>query len=160
MNDQEHRVNALAVRLLTVVILCGAVGCTPGPKSAKGFTLPDGDVERGKEVFLSLRCYDCHSISGVDLPDAEEPDQVVVKLGGEVRRIKTYGELVTSIINPSHRLARGYLESLVAEEGESKMKNYNDVLTVSQLIDLVAFLQAHYELEPYEPTIYPYYYGP
>ena len=160
MNDQKHTVNLRVDKLLTVVILCGAVGCAPGPKSSKGFTLPDGDSERGKEFFLSLRCYDCHSISGVDLPDAEEPDQVIVKLGGEVRRIKTYGELVTSVINPSHRLARGYSESLVAVEGESKMKNYNDVLTVSQLIDVVAFLQSHYDLESYEPTIYPYYYGP
>ena len=160
MNDQEHTVNLFVVKVLTVLILCGVVGCTPGPKSSKGFTLPDGDGQSGNEVFLNLRCFDCHSISGVDLPDAEEPDQVIVKLGGEVRRIKTYGELVTSIINPSHRLAKGYSESLVAVEGESKMKNYNDVLTVSQLIDLVAFLQSHYELEPYEPTIYPYYYGP
>ena len=43
----------------------------------------------------------------------------------------------------------------VETEGQSKMTNYNDILTVSQLIDLVAFLEAHYELEPYDPTEYP-----
>jgi hypothetical protein len=31
------------------------------------------------------------------------------------------------------------------------------VLTVNQLIDLVAFLESHYELEKYEPTEYPIY---
>ena len=148
------------VSILALAILTSSSGCGPGPKSARGFTLPDGTVERGKEAFLSFRCYDCHSVSGVELPAASEPDQDVVSLGGEVPRIKTYGELVTSIINPSHRLARGYAESAVAVEGESKMKNYNDVMTVSQLIDLVAFLQSHYELEPYDPTMYPHYYGP
>ena len=39
------------------------------------------------------------------------------------------------------------------------MTNYNDVMTVTQLADLVAFLQSHYELKDYEPTPYgPYYY--
>ena len=74
-------------------------------------------------------------------------------------RIQTYGELVTSIINPSHRLARGYaVEEIASEEGESEMKNYNDVMTVSELIDLVTFLQSHYSLREYEITRYPLYY--
>ena len=146
--------------MLAVTILCGATGCAPGPKSAKGFTLPDGDPERGQVAFTAFRCHDCHTVAGVELPEGEKTDQPIVRLGGEVPRIKTYGELVTSIINPSHRLATGYAKSLVSdEEGESKMKNYNDAMTVSQLIDLVAFLQSHYELEPYEPTTYPHYYG-
>ena len=40
------------------------------------------------------------------------------------------------------------------------MTVYNDVMTVSQLIDIVTFLQSHYELRPYEPTPYPDYYVP
>ena len=145
-----------AIRLLLAAALLASVaGCDSGPKSAKGFTLPDGDAERGKTVFTDKRCYDCHSIAGMELPDAEEPDQELVRLGGKVSRIKTYGELVTSVINPSHRLARGYEANAVSTaEGESRMKNYNDVLTVSELIDVVAFLQSHYELIPYEPTVY------
>ena len=63
-------------KLLVITILCSAAGCGGGPKSAKGFTLPDGDAERGKDAFLSFHCYDCHSVSGVELPEAEEPDQV------------------------------------------------------------------------------------
>ena len=145
--------------LLAVAVLCCVAGCDTGPKSAKGFTLPDGDVDRGLASFTKFRCYDCHDIPGVELPVAEQPDQVVVQLGGKVARIKTYGDLVTSIINPSHRLASGYADNLVATiEGESRMTNYNDVMTVSQLIDLVAFLQSHYELMEYEPTMYPPYY--
>jgi hypothetical protein len=109
-------------------------------------------------VFTQFRCYDCHFVEGVDFPVGEEPDQAIVALGGEVSRVKTYGELVTSIINPSHKLAQGYAQSLVARDGESRMTNYNDVMTVTQLIDLTAFLQAHYKLKPYEPTSYPSFY--
>ena len=143
----------VAVALLTLI-----AGCDAGPKSARGFTLPDGDVEAGKAAFLGFRCYDCHTIKGVDLPVAEQPGQVLVHLGGKVGRIKTYGELVTSIINPSHRLAKGYAEANVAREGKSNMTVYNDVMTVRELTDLVAFLQSHYELRVYEPTHYsPYF---
>ena len=131
------------------------VGCA-GPKSGKGFTLPDGDVDRGKVAFVALRCHSCHTVSGVDFPDAEQSDELVVSLGGKTPRIQTYGELVTSIINPSHKVAKAYAEEQAGESGEvkSKMVNNNDAMTVSQLIDIVKFLQSHYELEPIDPFPY------
>jgi hypothetical protein len=140
---------------IAIATLTLFAGCDAGPKSSKGFTLPDGDATKGQAEFVASRCYDCHSIAGVDLPEREESEQTIVALGGEVSRIKTYGELVTSIINPSHRLAKGFASEEVAEDGESKMTNYNDAITVSQLIDLVAFLQSHYKLREYERTFYP-----
>ena len=134
-------------------------GCTPAPTSGQGFTLPNGDAETGKTAFVELSCHHCHSVAGTDLPLVEDRE-MNVRLGGTVSRIGTYGELVTSIINPSHRLAKGQLTQEVAEDGTSLMKNYNDVLTVQQLIDLTAFLQSRYVLRVYEPTDYPLYYGP
>jgi hypothetical protein len=133
------------------------VGCAAEDKE---FTLPPGDAERGQAAFVKFRCFDCHVVDGVDLPPGEEPGQVMVKLGGKVERLREYGDLVTAIVNPSHRLAKGYTSSLVADDGKSRMTVYNDVMTVSQLIDIVTFLQAHYELRPFEPTPYPDYYGP
>ena len=136
------------------------VGCEAEPKSAKGFTLPDGDVDRGKATFVRLECAACHKITGIErpeLPDGTKPE-ASVRIGGEVSRIKTYGELVTSIINPSHKLAPGYTRETIAEDGESRMTNYNDVMTVQELIDLVAFLQSQYKLHKFEPTEYPTYY--
>jgi hypothetical protein len=38
------------------------------------------------------------------------------------------------------------------------MRNYNDVMTVQELVDLVTFLQAEYELEPYPNMKYRHYY--
>jgi len=73
-------------------------------------------------------------------------DPPYVVLGGDVTHVKTYGELVASIINPSHKLAKGYVEEAVSEGGVSKMLVYNDVMTVRQLTDLVVFLQPHYKV--------------
>ena len=147
----------IANRLFAAFVLLGSlVGCGA---SNTAFTLPAGDAERGRADFVRFRCHDCHSVKGVDLPPGEEPNQVVVELG-LVDRPRNYSELVTAIINPSHRLAKGYTTDLVSREGKSRMPVYNDVMTVSQLSDLVAFLQAHSEVRPHEVTTYPDYYGP
>jgi hypothetical protein len=143
---------------ITLVLLAATIGCTA--KKADTFTLPKGDAERGKEAFIHFRCYDCHRVAGVELPPGEELDQVVVELGGNVDRPRQYSELVTAIINPSHRLAQGYTPSLVSKDGKSRMTVYNDVMTVSQLLDLVSFLQAHYNLDTNEQTHYRNYYNP
>lgn len=141
------------------VVLLISVGCSPSPKSGKGFTLPEGDVARGRATFERLQCNACHTVEGVDqLAAAEEGTPKPIALGGKVHRVRTYGELVTSIINPSHRIA-GHDSQDVMVEGESKMKNYNDVMTVSELNDLVTYLSSKYELKRVETTHYPTY-GP
>jgi sulfur-oxidizing protein SoxX len=142
---------------LAVAFTVALPGCTPKPASGHGFTLPAGDAEQGKVVFMTHNCHQCHRISGVE-PPPEDEREMNIMLGGEVRRISTYGELVTSVINPSHKLARGYAEEATTEDGESKMTNYNDVLTVSELIDLVAYLQSKYSIRPPQVTDYPMYF--
>jgi sulfur-oxidizing protein SoxX len=146
---------------LTFVVLAAAAfaGCNTGLKSGRGFSLPEGDVQRGKVVFVEFQCNACHTAPGIDQLASEDENRISVALGGEVEHLQTYGQLVTSIINPSHRLAKGYPDELIEEHDQSRMKNYNDVMTVSQLIDLVDFLQSEYTLKPYEPTtyeVYPY----
>lgn len=39
------------------------------------------------------------------------------------------------------------------------MPSFNEVMTVTQLVDIVTFLEAQYEIEPYRRTEYPPY-GP
>jgi len=127
-----------------------------GPKSGAGLRLPDGDVERGKAAFLELKCNTCHTVAGTEMasPSKDYAYVRVVVLGGEVRQVKTYGALVTSIINPSHSLAPGYPKELITKDNQSAMANFNDTMTVRQLIDLVAFLQSRYEFVPPEPATY------
>ncbi len=147
------RKSMLLALLMLGALMITLTACDTGPNSPRGFSLPAGDAERGKQVFLYTGCLSCHSIEGVESDIAIELE-TPVKLGGKVTRIKTYGELVTSVINPSHKIAKGYKPVNVQEEGVSKMRNYNDTLTVTQLIDLVTFLETHYELVAYDPTKY------
>jgi L-cysteine S-thiosulfotransferase len=141
--------------IIGVMLTASIIGCTPSPKSGAGFTLPQGNLERGQKTYVALQCSACHKIDGIaqTVADGEKP-AVSIALGGEVMRIQTYGELVTSIINPSHRLAKGYPTEKTSVDGTSKMTNYNDVMTVTQLTDLVTFLQSKYKLIEVEPTTY------
>jgi hypothetical protein len=127
--------------------------CQP---QSEGFALPPGDAERGKATFVELECNACHRIDDVvSRLDPGDPT-IDVRLGGQVSRIKTYGDLVTSIINPSHKLSRGKNKMTVTEEGDSKMTVYNDMMTVQQLVDLTTFLQDTYTV--YVPAYKMYYY--
>ena len=140
----------------SVFLLMLATAACGGPKSGAGLRLPDGDVERGKAAFLELKCNTCHTVAGTEMasPSKDYAYVRVVVLGGEVRQVKTYGALVTSIINPSHSLAPGYPKELITKDNQSAMANFNDTMTVRQLIDLVAFLQSRYEFVPPEPATY------
>jgi sulfur-oxidizing protein SoxX len=111
--------------------------------------LPQGDALRGREAFVDLRCQVCHEIEGFD-PPAPIVAARRVRLGGQTARIKTYEDLVTSIANPSHRLASGYPPKDVAIDGEALMSliRLNEVMTVQQLVDLAAFLQTEYDVVP------------
>ena len=122
------------------------VACDAGPKSSLGFRLPEGNIEKGKATFQELKCHLCHTVAGTELPPPDVPPPVMVNLGGQVRNVRTYGELVTSIINPSHRLAKGYKSDLIEADGKSRMTDYTQFMTVRQMIDLVAFLQSRYEV--------------
>lgn len=136
--------------LTMLLVVFGLTGCEEGPR---GFSLPPGDAAKGEQVFLSLQCLSCHELEGYDRPEGTG-EAVSVALGGKVQSLKTYAELVTSIINPSHRLAPGYDISEIQVSGESVMPVYNDVMTVTQLVDLITFLETQYELEPYNQTKY------
>ena len=157
------------MKKFTMLLLLGLIvalsACNSPSLSSQGFSLPEGDAETGQLVFIEMQCIQCHTLAGTDL-SAEEwrLDQgmryLTVELGGESTKVQSYGDLVTSIINPSHRIAKGYAPDLVTEGGESKMSNYNDILTVRELVDLVTFLKSQYKLQSVPLTIYPYYIYP
>jgi mono/diheme cytochrome c family protein len=129
--------------LATIVILLA--GCNLGEEWRNEIHLPGGDAARGEALFASAGCVSCHAVGDAEFTEGAEAGAVRVRLGSETGRRMSYGQLVTSVVNPSHRLAPRYSSETVAEDGESLMANYNDVLTITQLTDLVAYLQTHYE---------------
>ncbi len=147
----------MSVLTLLLASLMALSGCDQDrAMSERGFRLPDGNAVTGRETFLYMHCNQCHTIKDEQLPTVAgfEP---FVELGGTLTRVKTYGELVTAIINPSHKLADGYPEDLVSEDGVSKMYVYNGFMTVQELTDLVMFLQGQYEVAPpqFQYRVYP-----
>ncbi len=129
-------------------------GCDRGPESPRGFSLPEGDAVQGEQVFVKYQCLNCHTLEGFTRENYTNELDTPVRLGGSTARIKTYAELVTSVINPSHKLAKFYRAENISENGQSKMRNFNDVMTVSELVDLVSFLQPHYTLRQFDRTYY------
>lgn len=162
MNTKSSPTTKLSVSATVCAIVFASAalsGCSEEAIQARGFALPPGDASAGEAAFLRLQCHQCHQVAGLELPENTMIDgPVEVALGGPVTVVKSYGDLVTSIINPSHKLKRDPDQQLSAD-GESFMTVYNDVMTVQELIDIVSFLQTKFELTV-PPMRYPiYHYG-
>ena len=121
------------------------------------FVLPPGDAAAGQATFVELGCNNCHSVTDKVAHEPTAEQSIHVKLGGTVTRVKTYPDLVTSIINPSHKLSRGANAMTVTEDGASKMPNHNETMTVQQLVDLTTFLEQTYQIwvPPHNVYYYP-----
>jgi hypothetical protein len=127
------------VALLAPTSPTRAASAPPVPKvpQAWKFTLPEGDPQAGKTVFLDMKCYSCHAleIPGEKLPPSRSKGAGPA-LTGYAGLPKEY--LAESIIK-FHTVvaAPGY----TVKEGRAAMGEYNHFLTVQELIDLVAFLK-------------------
>jgi len=139
--------------LTAALLLVFLSGCRTYPDEIGSFRFPilDGDIQEGQDAFVRLECNQCHVVDGVQLPAFSGPRPVTVELGGEMYFAKTYGDLVTSIINPDHVLSDEYLDQLPSEvrrrTNSSPMYMKEDML-VTELIDIVAFLSSRYRLLP------------
>lgn len=138
--------------IATVVCAATLAGCAPNTGLLVHFPL--GNVTRGREAFVALECHACHRIEGIELPPPEHPSSMSVVLGGHTPRIETFGDIVTSIVNPSHRLARGYKPPSGSDKSPMAAVFLNDVMTTQQLVDLAAFLRTEYDYIP--PPAAPY----
>ena len=147
------------ISLVSVLSLLSVSACEQVEPSQGALHLPEGDANQGARHFVSLGCVSCHKVVGAELPDPVDAGPVRVLLGSRTGRTMSYDQLVTSVVNPSHRLSSRYRKDKVSEGGQSLMTSYNDVMTVTQLTDIVAFLQAHYvkaERPGYKYPVYSY----
>lgn len=123
-------------------------GCSYSPLFA--FPIDGGDAAAGRQAFLDHQCHRCHSVAGVNLPPLAGAGPPILELGGETTEVKTYAELMTSIINPSHVISQRYRDQLRLDATvplESPMPTPNiDTMTVRQLLDIVTFLDSRYQL--------------
>jgi Cytochrome c len=115
-----------------------------------GFPVEEGDIAAGRQAFIDHQCHQCHSVAGVSLPPLAGASGVMLELGGETSTVRTYGGLMTSIINPNHEISEAYRDRLLLR-GEVPLNSpmpmpHIDNMTVRQLIDIVAFLDSRYVL--------------
>lgn len=146
------------IRLIAICSVFFVSACEQGRQAQDSVYLPEGDPDQGQVEFVLLGCAGCHNVVGAELPESEA-GPVRVLLGSQTGRKMSYGQLVTSIVNPSHRLSPRYRKDEISQDGESLMVSYNDVMTIGQLTDLVAFLQKHYvdsERQGYKYPVYDY----
>jgi hypothetical protein len=147
----------ILIWFISIILVSGMAACSYGPDSPKGFSLPEGSVAKGEKVFMQYQCQACHSLEGYEDDSLIKEFDTTIPLGGTSSMVKTYGQLVTSVINPSHKLAarsQSIEEKITNDDGSSKMRVFNDVMTVQELIDLVAFLQPQYKVQPITYTNY------
>ena len=96
--------------------------CNFGPNSGRGFSLPEGSVDEGRATFVELECNACHSVGDIEHVAGHAGPEINVRLGGQVTTVKTYGDLMTSVINPSYKTSRRHISRNTATEGgEFKM---------------------------------------
>jgi mono/diheme cytochrome c family protein len=109
------------------------------PKGWK-FLVPPGDPAKGREAFVAMECFACHEVKGEDFPKAskraQEPGPALTGMGSH-HPAEYFAE---SIVNPNRVIVQG--TGYTGSDGLSKMPDYGDVMTVRQLVDLVAYLKS------------------
>jgi len=137
---------------VSALLLLLLSACNEKPQLVRGFVMPPGDIEAGQQVFTAYHCYSCHSIPDIEMPEREVQPPFEIALGGEILRVNNYGELLTSVVYPDHVLSPKYKSQLKAAGKEAEMTPmpyFGDTMTVTELIDLVEFLNAQYtRLQP------------
>jgi cbb3-type cytochrome oxidase cytochrome c subunit len=112
--------------------LHAAGGVPPGWK----FTLPQGDPEAGRTVFIDFQCYVCHKVQGVTFPTypaRREPGPDLTGMGAH----HPASYFAESLVNPNAVIVTG--PGYTDADGRSRMPAYRD-MNLGQLIDLVAYL--------------------
>jgi Cu/Ag efflux protein CusF len=96
------------------------------------FTMPKGDFEKGREVFKQYVCYVCHEVRGEEFPPGSGAGPELSQMG-PLHPLEYFTE---STINPSAQASKKHR----GPDGKSTMPDYNERMTVQELIDLSAYL--------------------
>lgn len=143
--SEQRAVVAMVFSLLVLSVSCRDAKVeqqqTPRPQPA---TLPAGDPVAGKQAFVEMRCWSCHEVYGGDMPQPVAEPRMPVYIGGNVRSEPDDLYLLRAIAAPSHELAKGWGTEGVQSGTLSRMGDYSRVMTVRQLLDVIAFIKSRY----------------
>ncbi len=148
----NFRISVRTVGLIAFGLLMIAVGigawAQPAPEhgghgTPEGwkFSWPAGNAAAGQEVFVKLECYSCHEVKGERFP-RPDPGRDPGKVGPELSAMAPLHAseyFAEGIINPGAVVEEG--KGYRASDGKSKMPSFNDLVSVQEVIDLVAYLK-------------------
>ncbi len=121
----------------------GAFGAaTKSPQLPQGWTFewPGGNPAAGKTAFHQLQCYGCHKVPGAGLPEERQSGGI----GPDF--VPAYSKLpaayLAEAIMGSHEKMSGTVEHFVGlQKVSSEMADYTTIMSVRELLDIVAFLK-------------------
>ncbi|HXF75431.1 MAG TPA: copper-binding protein [Methylomirabilota bacterium] len=96
------------------------------------FAMPRGDIEKGRAVFQKYACFVCHEVRGEEFPPGSKSGPELSQMG-PLHPLEYFTE---SIVNPSAHAAKKDR----SPDGKSLMPDYNERMTIQELIDLSTYL--------------------
>jgi len=102
------------------------------------FSVPAGDGARGRELFRELECYKCHEIKTEQFPRPLDGKYTGPELTG-MGRIHPREYIAESVLFPNAVIVDE--PGATGPDGLSTMPSYADSLSVTQWLDLVAYLK-------------------
>ena len=145
--------------LFALTTLIAAIGCSrhsepPASATARptavvppyetmALTLPKGEAQGGRAAFVDLKCTACHRVEGetafpAPVSGCQGPDL------DHTLKLRSASELAEAIIVPSHSMSvktSGEIKKRL-EGVLSPMGDFSRVVSVRQLVDLIAYLQS------------------
>ena len=107
------------------------------PYLARPSFLAMGDPAAGRRAYLSLKCNTCHTVVGEPI-GAKRPRLAGPQLGKSVA-LQPPEQIADSITVPNHVISK---TSGPWQLAGSSMGDYTHIMTVRQLMDLVAYLRS------------------
>ena len=100
--------------------------------------LSGGDPASGRKAFFALKCDTCHTVAGEKIV-IRDLDLTGPQLGS-AQALQSPDQIASSIAAPTHMVSK--IAGPPRKTGGSSMGDYSHVITVSQLVDLVAYIRS------------------
>lgn len=137
------------VRLLLPLVsalACGSLLFGQDPARDSKTVLPAGRPEVGQRLFVDKGCHQCHSAGATKLPPVDLAPRLVIELGGGLHAKWTRDDYARAIMDPNHLVSEDYRIAMMRlgdnfKAENSPMPNFTELLRVSELVHLAAFLE-------------------
>lgn len=130
---------------LLAALALGPILFAQDPAASERTVLPAGKPEVGAKRFVEKGCHQCHAAGPTRLPPVELAPRLVIELGGDLHAKWSRDDYARAIMDPNHLVAEDYRVAMMRlgdnfKAENSPMPNFVDLLRVSDLVHLAAFL--------------------